>query len=342
MIRAMGPPPVQYVTTGDGYRIAYAVSGEGRPLVLLPANLYDTQQTWQYFPAWMEGLASRFRVVQYDHRGGGMSTRGLPDKVTLADYQRDLETVVGRLKLDRFVLAAFGGRCHVAVGYAADHPEKVEALVLSAATLRGSDWRPVFYGLLPQESWDMFLRNIAPPGLTDAHLAERLAAFNRTVTLDDWTAWMGALAPSDISEEVSRLTIPLLVLHPREFALMTHEEPMQVAAAAPDGRFVMVEGNDHFGDATQALEVIDRFLAEVAPVAEVSTSPSSEMASHRLSAREVEVLSLIARGKSNLEIADALVISHNTVGRHVSNILDKIGASNRTEATAYALRAGIV
>ena len=61
-----------------------------------------------------------------------------------------------------------------------------------------------------------------------------------------------------------------------------------------------------------------------------------------LSQREVEVLRLLALGKSNREIGDELVITEGTVRRHVSNVYDKIGVSNRTEATRYALREGLV
>jgi DNA-binding NarL/FixJ family response regulator len=60
-----------------------------------------------------------------------------------------------------------------------------------------------------------------------------------------------------------------------------------------------------------------------------------------LSSREIEVLRLIAEGRSNAQIAEALTISPFTVNRHVSNIFDKIGAANRAEATAYALRQGL-
>jgi pimeloyl-ACP methyl ester carboxylesterase len=55
----------------------------------------------------------------------------------------------------------------------------------------------------------------------------------------------------------------------------------------------------------------------------------------------VEVLRLIALGRSNQQIAAELVISLNTVLRHVSNIFVKTGSSNRTEAAAYAHRHGI-
>jgi DNA-binding NarL/FixJ family response regulator len=60
-----------------------------------------------------------------------------------------------------------------------------------------------------------------------------------------------------------------------------------------------------------------------------------------LSQREIEVLRLLAAGKSNQQIADELVISLNTVNRHVSNIYAKTGAANRAEATGYAHRHGL-
>lgn len=60
-----------------------------------------------------------------------------------------------------------------------------------------------------------------------------------------------------------------------------------------------------------------------------------------LTARELEVLKLVAQGWSNAEIAAELVITERTVGAHVSNILSKLHLANRTQAALYALRAGI-
>jgi ATP/maltotriose-dependent transcriptional regulator MalT len=60
-----------------------------------------------------------------------------------------------------------------------------------------------------------------------------------------------------------------------------------------------------------------------------------------LTHREVEVLRLIALGKSNAEIAEELVIAEGTARRHVNNIYDKIGVSNRVEATRYAMTEGL-
>ena len=61
-----------------------------------------------------------------------------------------------------------------------------------------------------------------------------------------------------------------------------------------------------------------------------------------LTGREVEVLRLIAGGKTNKAIADALFISEKTVARHVSNILAKLGLDNRAAATAHAFKHGLV
>jgi DNA-binding CsgD family transcriptional regulator len=61
-----------------------------------------------------------------------------------------------------------------------------------------------------------------------------------------------------------------------------------------------------------------------------------------LSTRELEVLTLVAKGKKNREIADELVISEKTVASHLSHILTKLGLPSRTAATAYAYKQGLV
>ena len=61
----------------------------------------------------------------------------------------------------------------------------------------------------------------------------------------------------------------------------------------------------------------------------------------RLSARELDVLRLIARGMENSEIAEALNISRRTAKNHVSNILGKLGVPSRVQAAVYAVRRGL-
>ena len=68
----------------------------------------------------------------------------------------------------------------------------------------------------------------------------------------------------------------------------------------------------------------------------------AENSAEQLTEREMDVLRLIARGKSNKEIADTLIISEKTVKTHVSNILSKLHLADRTQAASYALRQRLV
>ena len=61
-----------------------------------------------------------------------------------------------------------------------------------------------------------------------------------------------------------------------------------------------------------------------------------------LTARELEVLRLIARGRSNKEIGTQLVLSVRTVERHITNLYGKIDARSKADATAYAIHHGLV
>ena len=86
------------------------------------------------------------------------------------------------------------------------------------------------------------------------------------------------------------------------------------------------------GQVSLSPEVAKRLLREVEP------PPHPEP----LTDRETEVLQHLALGKSNKEIASALVIAEKTVRTHVSSVLGKLGVSSRTQAVLYAVRVGLV
>ncbi len=74
---------------------------------------------------------------------------------------------------------------------------------------------------------------------------------------------------------------------------------------------------------------------------ELNLSPKRPPTAQPLTEREVEVLRMVAQGKSNRQIADELVLSLGTVRAHLSNILGKLHLASRTQATLYALREGL-
>ena len=76
--------------------------------------------------------------------------------------------------------------------------------------------------------------------------------------------------------------------------------------------------------------------------AEVAARLADRVAGSQLSARELEVLRLLVSGRRNREVATLLDITEGTVKLHVSSILEKLGAADRTEAVTIALHRGIV
>ena len=92
----------------------------------------------------------------------------------------------------------------------------------------------------------------------------------------------------------------------------------------------------HQGQPTLHPAIAQKLLAEIAQPVEREPIPDP------LTEREVEVLKLLARGLSNQEIADRLIIGVTTVYSHVSNILSKLHLATRTQAALYALREGYV
>ena len=70
--------------------------------------------------------------------------------------------------------------------------------------------------------------------------------------------------------------------------------------------------------------------------------PRQAVGSIALSAREMEVLRLVAAGRTNNAIAAELFVSERTVHRHISNIFDKLGVHSRTAAASYAIKHRIV
>jgi ATP/maltotriose-dependent transcriptional regulator MalT len=96
------------------------------------------------------------------------------------------------------------------------------------------------------------------------------------------------------------------------------------------------------GDAARSER--DRACSEFAKLGAASEERQARRACGppQLSAREREVLGLVAQGKTNAEIAAALVLSEHTVHRHVANLLAKLGCSKRAEAVAVALEEGLL
>jgi NarL family two-component system response regulator LiaR len=121
----------------------------------------------------------------------------------------------------------------------------------------------------------------------------------------------------------------------------------QVFAAIKAGALGYLLKDSKPEDLIRAIRQVNRGESSLSPLiarkllAEISRPQRAETIPDPLTDREVEIIRLIAEGKSNRDIADELVISEATVRTHVSNILSKLHLSSRTQAAIYALRKGL-
>jgi DNA-binding CsgD family transcriptional regulator/pimeloyl-ACP methyl ester carboxylesterase len=338
----MDAPPVQYVKTSDGYDIAYAVSGRGRPFVILPGSFEHVQLAWQYpqLQPWLEGLAARFQLIQLDERGCGMSTRGLTEDHAVEHYQRDLEAVIEHLNPDPFVLFAAVTGTPKAVQFTLNHPDRVFALILGAfrSSQASSATQSALFSTLPEADWEIFLRSLASQYQAPEDVPRSVALLNHAFEQQDFAQKIRVALLGVPEEPLSRLRTPTLILYPRDYwgGYNSSSSSMRAAQLAR-ATLTLIDGSFAMGDAEQGIRAIEAFLAGITAETEAMERADAEP-QVRLSTRENEVLGLIAQGLSNQLIADELVISLRTVERHINHIYDKIGVHSKAQATAYALR----
>jgi DNA-binding NarL/FixJ family response regulator len=165
-------------------------------------------------------------------------------------------------------------------------------------------------------------------------------ALKGRTTQQDFVQMLSAFETSNIGDALTRLKVPTMVLHPSHQQWVNQESAARTAALIPNGRLVVLSGREFFGD-EEAAAAIESLMGEagVENSAGVRTGHASSL---ELSGREVEVLRLLAAGRSNQQIAEDLVISLNTVTRHVSHIYAKTGAVNRAQAAIFARDRGLV
>jgi DNA-binding CsgD family transcriptional regulator len=268
-----------------------------------------------------------------------MSTRGLPETPLIEHYERDLDAVLTALSKEDLILYAPVLSAHVTVAYAVKKPERLRALILFQPNLDDPLEGGRFMGDLAMESWDNFLKmpaynfyRLDPP-------ERALAILKESRLQEDFLKHM-RLAPTSLRPLLPSIRTPTLVIAvsgaygPR---FSGDEEGRRVASLIPGASLVVLQP----GTIDYAPVIADFVAGTPERSSTGAAGTPAQSTDSDLSAREQEVLRLIAAGRSNPQIAEALVISLNTVQRHVSNILAKTGAANRTEAAVYARDRGL-
>ena len=145
-------------------------------------------------------------------------------------------------------------------------------------------------------------------------------------------------------EAIKRLTAK--DSHVRILALSAHEDishPMRALQAGAMGYLSKRSAPEVLIDAIRALAHGQRFVdPQIAQRIALQTIGGDKSLVEKLSAREFEVFTQLARGQSVAQISDTLNLSNSTVGTHLYNIKQKLGLSNQAEMTLLALRQGLI
>jgi pimeloyl-ACP methyl ester carboxylesterase len=330
-----------------GRSVAWAATGSGPPLVVGGWWSSHLGVDWRNarFRRFVNRLGEHFRVIRYDRPGSGLSDRDGPTPSSLEEEVAVLVGLADALDLDAF--AAFGASSGsaAAVGAAAlaDQPGRVTRLVLYGGYARGADIaspaaRDAVLDVV-RGHWGLGSRVLADVFMPGAGAAERseFARFQRSFgTPEQAAAQLRQVYELDVRAALPDLgDVPTLVLHRRDDRAIPYWLGEDLAARIPNARLVPLQGQDHFPWLGDADSVLDATIAHLLG-RDARRPVAAPRAAMPLTARELEVLRLVAVGLTDAEIAAQLVLSSHTVHRHVSNIRAKLGVTTRAAAAAWA------
>jgi pimeloyl-ACP methyl ester carboxylesterase/DNA-binding CsgD family transcriptional regulator len=344
---------IRFCTSSDGTRIAYALSGKGPPLVKAATWLSHLEFDWTS-PVWshvLSELMQTHQLVRYDERGCGLSDREVAD-LSFAAWLRDLETIVDTLELKRFPLLGISQGASIAIAYAAKHPERVSHLILHGGYARGRLKRDADDALVQEAEtmnqlaslgWgqdnpafrQFFTTQFIPDGSPEQHRwfneLERIST-----SPENAARFMREFNDIDVVDLLPQVKCPTLVLHATRDARVPFAEGRLIAGLIPDARFVPLESSNHL--TLQHESVWPRWVTEVRNFLFSNQHEDPRFAA--LTARERELVELIAQGRDNAQAAAVLGLSEKTIRNHITRIFSKLEVENRSQAIVLARKSG--
>ena len=273
---------IHFCSTPDRVRLAYAVSGQGPPLVKASNWLTHLDYDWAspVWRHWWRGLSRNHTLIRYDERGCGLSDRDVAD-FDLDVWVRDLETVVDTLGLERFPLLGISQGGPIAIRYTQLHPERVTRLVLYGtgtqgrrARARTSEEREALDALvaLMRKSWGsdqpLFRTLFTGMFMPDAPI-EQWRAFDelqrKTASPENAARLWDAFQRIDVTEATRSLDVPTLVLHARDERNRAFTHAEDLAGMIGGSRLVALDSSNHILQEderafAQFLDEVERFL----------------------------------------------------------------------------------
>ncbi len=242
-------------------RIAYAAVGRGPPLVKTANWMNHLEFDWQspIWRHWVHDLDRDHRLIRYDERANGLSDWDVAD-ISFEGMVDDLETVVDAVDLDRFALLGISQGCAVSVAYAVRRPQRVSHLILYGGYVKG--WRArasaaeiasrEAMGTLIRQGWGQdnpaFRQMFTSLFMPEATL-EQATWFNDLQRIscspENAHRLSEAFSRIDVGDLLARVTVPTIVLHCRDDAVVPFDEGRRFATGIPGARFVPLQSRNH-------------------------------------------------------------------------------------------------
>jgi pimeloyl-ACP methyl ester carboxylesterase/DNA-binding CsgD family transcriptional regulator len=337
---------IKYCSTPAG-RVAYSTMGSGPALLCDPG--WITHLTGQLelfdFAPFMARLAERYTVIRYDKPGCGLSDR---DEVDLSfDSQVAAAVAVSEAAgAGRFTVfgASQGGQ--IAAAIAARLPDRVEAAVLYGTCGNGGDLAPAELReslvSLVRAHWGFgskVLTGIFVPEPSPAEVEQFTRLQRASASANVAAELLASYYRTDVRSLLPAITAPTVVLHRQGDPATRFRLGREVASLVPGSTLIPLSGSSHLfyhGDWTEVLDAMLGFLGAPGSRGLQPDQPGDAVAERqRLTARELEVATLVADGLTNLAIASRLSIAPRTAETHVENIRRKLEVRSRAQIAAW-------
>lgn len=343
---------IRYVKTQDGVRLAWAEAGAGKVLVKAANWMTHLEYDWEspVWRHWMRFFTDNFCFVRHDERGCGMTDWKVGD-LSFERWIEDLEAVVDAANPNEpFALLGISQGAATCLAYAAKYPERVSHLILYGGYARGTyhreddDKTRMYRAMieLVRLGWgsdnpafrQVFTSRFVP-GASDEQIDWFNELCRKTASPENAARLLEARAEINVVPLLEKVVTPTLVIHSRNDDIIPIVEGHILAAGIADAQFVELDSKNHV--LLENEPAWERFCKEILGFTGVTGAASGEdSAFTSLTPREREVLTLLAEGFGNAQIAARLSISEKTVRNHVSNLFDKLGVWTRAQAIVFA------
>lgn len=252
---------IQFCKTSTGVNLAFASVGSGPPLVKAANWLTHLELDWSapiWSPLYRE-LAQEFTFIRYDERGNGLSDWDV-DELSQETFVKDLECVVDNLGLEKFPLLGISQGAAVSIEYAIRNPERVSKLILFGGYPKG--WRVDSTPEIIQQREAMITltktgwgqnnpayRHVFSSTFMPSASPQDLAWFDefqrQTTSAENAVKFLQAFADIDVRHQLSKISVPTLVIHSRGDQRIDWQVGRDIAAEIPNAEFVTLDSDNH-------------------------------------------------------------------------------------------------